>query len=251
VSLVLGIAFFFSFLAFAELHTQPWYFLPLMTFATATMDAALADWIRRLAPWTLVFFGVTACLLFVSSSKNLHCRRTNLDLVATELQQRAVSGDLIVVFPCHCGITFGRYYKGSASWTTLPALEDHRFHRFDLVKEKMQSTEPIKPVLDRAEKALTSGHKVWIVADLPDPGPLGLEPPRLPPAPLPDRPRGWYELPYLAFWGRELSHFLVSHAEELASVPIPAPTCISEYEDVPLMVASGWRKQPAPNVGGE
>ena len=47
--------------------------------------------------------------------------------------------DYVIVHPFFCGVTFERYYKATASWTTLPPLDDYTLQRYDLFKAKMQN----------------------------------------------------------------------------------------------------------------
>ena len=60
-------------------------------------------------------------------------------------------------------------------WALLPwhrvldnpaPLEDYRFHRYDLIKSKLQMTNVIEPVLKQVETALRSGHSVWIIGKI-------------------------------------------------------------------------------------
>jgi hypothetical protein len=243
-ALLAGTALFFVFLCIAELPTEPWYFLPLMVFAAAAIERALADWCRQFRSWALVFIAVMACAPFPAALKFAQYRQTNVHVIAAEVQRRAQPGDLIVVFPCYCGITFGRYYRGLVAWTTLPPLEDHRFHRADLLKEKLRETRPAKPVLDRAARALASGHSLWMIGPLPEAQPGETEPPDLPPAPIPNEPRGWWEGHYSYVWGRQAAHLIASHAEHVEVVFNP-PTSIVQYEELPLIVATGWHEAAA------
>ncbi len=74
--------------------------------------------------------------------------------------------DLVVVHPWYFGLTYGYYYRGAAKWTTLPPLADYRFHRYDLLKEELATTNAIAPVLTQLEAVLRAGHRVWIVGNI-------------------------------------------------------------------------------------
>lgn len=50
-------------------------------------------------------------------------RMTNLDFVAQRLNREAGKEDLVLVHPWFCGVTFNRYYTGSAEWLTLPPAD--------------------------------------------------------------------------------------------------------------------------------
>src|SRR5437899_633264 len=84
--------------------------------------------------------GRLAVVLVIAGSSAVHTwqqaqvRQTNVDLLAASLGERAAKDDLIVVTPWYMGITFERYYRGAAPWKTVPPLESHSFHRYDLIK---------------------------------------------------------------------------------------------------------------------
>ena len=170
-------------------------------------------------------------------------RQTNIDLIAAELQQRAKQGDFIVVYPCHCGITFGRYYTGRIPWTTLPAIADHRFHRFDLLKEKMRDISPIKPELDQAAQTLASNHALWMVFESPDETPPKTWPSDLPPAPLPNLQWGWSERFYTYTWKQQMEYWVAAHASQMEDIPVKPDIRVNPYEKLSLIRASGWREK--------
>ena len=59
---------FLAFLRLSEFPAQPWYFLPLMAFAAAALDAALANWCRQFRAWASVFVAVMVCAPFPTIS---------------------------------------------------------------------------------------------------------------------------------------------------------------------------------------
>src|SRR5258708_6576313 len=161
--------------------------------------------------------------------------------VADEVRNRAAPGDLVLVYPWYFGTSFNRYYTGSATWLTLPDLSDHRFHRFDLVKLKMQSPAPIKPVLDQVRQTLESGHRLWFVANTEPLSPGQNDP--LPPAPAPNSPEPWSETRYTKSWGRELESFLARNAAKVESLGVVTRGGgrLVGIEAPELIVASGWK----------
>jgi len=165
-------------------------------------------------------------------------RRTNADIVAALLEKQAAPGDLILVSPWYYGVTFHRYYKGPAAWTTLPPLEDLRIHRYDLLKAAMTRPNSIDPVLEKAAEALKSGHRLWLVGSFPDPREVE-ETAALPPPPLPSS--GWYCAPYMITWGRQVSYLLKTHALQADVRPSGAGRPVNPYENMPVVVVSGWR----------
>jgi len=237
---------FFIFIWLAQLPTQPWQYLPLITFVTACMDAALLPGLQRQRIPLAVFAALMICMLLPRSADLAKCRQTNIDLIAAQLQKSAAPDDFIILYPWYCGVTFGRYYQGQTPWVTLPALSDYRFHRYDLLKEKLQATSPIAPVVARAFATLASGHRLWIIGRLPGPQPGETSVPELPPAP--NGPYGWLDAPYTYVWGRQLAQPLSNYAGKIELVPVTSPTSVSplEDEDLPLFVLAGWRSPTPP-----
>src|SRR5438552_3199481 len=147
-SLVLGAAGYAFFLKLADFPTQPWYYVPLMAFSAVCLDTIfLAAW-RWARPAAMILAAVTIATAFVFELPSVICRQTNVDFIAAELSTQAAPNDYVIVHPWHCGVAFQRYYKGAASWTTLPPLEEHGVHRVDLLMAKMQTKDPIAPVID-------------------------------------------------------------------------------------------------------
>ena len=241
-ALAAGIAGFLAFIRLSELPTEPWYFLPFMVFAATAMDAALAQGCHRFHIWSACWLAAMVGLQFPTTWKFAEYRQTNIDLIAAELQQQARPGDFIVVYPCHCGITFERYYTGRIPWTTSPAIADLRFHRFDLLKEKMQETFPVKPELDQMAQTLASNHTLWLVFESPDKAPPQTRPSDLPPAPLPNLRWGWWEGFYIYAWRQQLEYWVATHARQVKDVSVKPDIRVNPYEKLSLIQASGWQE---------
>ncbi len=139
-TLLAAFAGFAGFLWYAALTTEPWYFLPLMALTAAAFELGLPFASRHFRAAIFGFVAVTIVLAIPAAQGDLNWRFTNVDLVAQRLTKEAGPDDFIIVTPWYCGITFDRYYKGPASWDTLPPLKDHSIHRYDLVREKMRDT---------------------------------------------------------------------------------------------------------------
>jgi hypothetical protein len=244
-ALVVGVALFFAFLYFSEFPTQPWYFLPLMVFAATALDAALANWCRQFRPWAPVFVAIMVCVPFSAILKLAKYRQTNIDLIAVELHTQAKPGDLILVSPFFFGITFDRYFKSPVAWTTLPPIDDNRFHRIDLLRNGLCSKPLLKSVLDRVSHTLAAGHSVWMVGNWPPPQPGETAPPDLPEPPQPGQRFGFAESSLCTHvWERQTVFFIATHAEHAAAVPVQPATPISEVENVRLIKATGYRSGP-------
>ena len=246
VALVCGVAGFVVFLYLAALPTEPWYFLPLMAFVVAAMEGGLGRWSARVH-WPVA--AVATCLvgaLFPAAFEGVEARQTDVDLVAAQLERSTEPGDLILVYPCHAGISFNRYYSGPAVWCTFPDLPDFQFHRYDLLKEKLASSDPLAKVFQRAGRTLAAGGRVWIVGQLPWPRAGAVERAMPPPAPRPHVANGWRADWYDYEWARQLAFWLKAHADRVQLTRLSFPAKISAYEDLPLVEAAGWRGSPEP-----
>jgi hypothetical protein len=236
-ALIAGALSFFVYLRLAALPTEVWYYLPLITFLSVCIDAALAGVLPRFPIWRLLFLGTIVTVAFPKTFELAQYRQTDMDLVAEALRQRATPNDLIILNPWYYGISFERYFNGKTPWLTVPDLDDHRFHRYDLFKIKMQTQNPIQPVLDKIAATLQSGHRVWLVGAFN----FGVTPGQ-PPGPAPNKSFGWSEEPYLQTWRDNVSYFLTTHIRHAARITIQSANSINALENVPLIVVGGWRE---------
>jgi hypothetical protein len=234
-ALLVGMAGFAVFLKSAGLPTQSWYYMPLMAFVAACLDAILPEccqWARPVIPGFAVLTTIAVLLFGLPAVK---CRQTNVDLIAARLAKEATTGDYVIVDPWYCGVSFDRYYKGAAPWTTLPPLEDHTLHRYDLVKIEMQRENPIQPVLDKVAVTLQSGNRVWLV------GWMALNSKRPPDwHPAPNNPWGWLDDVYSQIWSAQASYFITTHASQ-GKVIIGISQNCNPFENLSLILVTGWR----------
>lgn len=242
-ALVVGLVAYHLFLRRLQYLTQPWYYLALMAFTAAALDALFSAIVRQ-PIWRLVRLVAVAGMIALTFSpvrSILQTRMTNFDVTAAWLGQHAAADDLIIVNPWHCGISFAHYYRGEAAWLTIPPMDDYRIARIDLLLKHMTTpdqTRPIQPIVERVEETLKRGHRVWMAGDLPSANP-GQEPPRLPPAP--QSRWGWYCGPYQETWALQVMHFLQTHALRLQIVPLDTKTPVNPYENAKLIVVEGWQ----------
>jgi len=235
-SLVLGVAGYAVFLKLAALPTQPWRYVPLMAFSAVCLDAIFFKAWRWTQPAVMILAALTIYTTFLFELPAVKCRQTNVDLIATHLSSEVAPTDCVIVHPYYCGVTFERYYKAAASWTTLPPLEDYTLQRVDLLKARMQTKDPIAPVIDQITSTLQSGNRVWLVGNMPwSQRPL----PEILPAP--NNPWGWFDEPYLFYWGVQVTQFLSAHCRRAAVVIVPSTNCVNPVENLPVAVVTGWK----------
>jgi len=220
---------------------------PLFLYVLALSTGLLGQSVLALRA-TSAAIGVGAvlatALAFPASLDRVGARQTNVDLIAQYVHTAAQPGDLILVNPWYVGITFNRYYRGPVRWMTLPPMEDLTVHRYDLLKLRMTSAEPLAPLYGAIQGALESRHRVWLVGGLLFP-PAGYVPPVLPPAP--GLPTGWSDGPYTIGWALQTGHFVQTHAERLAVVKIPVDRPVNGLENMGLLVVEGWRRPELQN----
>jgi hypothetical protein len=232
-SLVLAAATFAFFLKVAALPTQPWHYVPLMAFSAVCLDTIfLAAW-RWARPAATILAVLTISMTFLFELPAVKCRQTNVDLIAASLSTEVAPNDYVIVHPFFCGVTFERYYKATASWTTLPPLDDYTLQRYDLFKAKMQTEDPIAPVIDRITSTLQSGNRVWLVGTIPF-----TEQPLPEIRPAPNNP---VDGPYSFYWGVQVTQFLSAHSQRSAVAIAPSTNCVNPSESLPVFVVAGWK----------
>jgi hypothetical protein len=243
VTLLAAFVGFAAFLRYAALASEPWYFLPLLALTAATFELGLPLAGRHFRAAIFGFAVLTIALAIPGAKDALNWRFTNIDLVAQRLAKEAGPDDFIVVSPWYCGITFDRYYKGPASWNTLPPLKDHSTHRYDLVREEMEKRDAIQPVLDKMAATLQSGHRVWFVGVLDIPKAGAPMPADLPPAPA---DYSGSDLRYSLNWISQAGQFLSNRGRQSTQVKFIANQNI-DPENVNLFWVEGW--QISANLG--
>lgn len=237
---VLAPLIFFGTLLVLSYHTYPWHYLLLLALVAASVDSSFLAashlaWVRLTR---LIFTVVIAVAVAAPAWRAVQQRRTNIDIVATKVAALSKSGDLIVVAPWQFGISFSRYYHGATDWITLPTMDDHRIHRYDLMMAKMISAHPIDDVLQRIHTALVSGNRVWLVGGIRLPA-GGHVPVSVMPAP--DARFGWDSAAYTESWIEQTAVFVSVHAERAEGIEVGGTGNVNAFENVPLAVVEGWQ----------
>jgi hypothetical protein len=161
---------------------------------------------------------------------NLRIRQSNVDQIAAYLEENARGDDLIVVSPWFLGISFQRYYEGNTPWETVPPLEDHTIHRYDLLSQRMMDPRALDPLLGAIERTLRSGGRVWMAGEIRRWRPRDRRR-ELPPAPHPA---------YVIRWIAETEHYLATHGTAAEVVPVASDRRMRSRESFRLRVVTGW-----------
>jgi hypothetical protein len=240
VALAGSFAAYGIFFKLAALVVEPWYCIPLIGFIAVCCDVILPRMHQTLRLGILMVAVVSFFVEWPTTYSKVQQRRTNGDQLATTLVQNISPDDLVIVHPWYYGLTFARYYHGGTVWKTLPPIEDYRFHRYDLIRQKLQMTNAIQPVLEKAEATLRTGHHIWIVGEVPMPNSNDPPPVDLPPAP--NGPEGWLDSPYTHAWGTKLGYVLASHATNATRIIDSSTNVPKPWENIGLTVVSGWNE---------
>ena len=230
------------FLKALNYYTQPWYYVSFVALVAVGVEvifgrvlAATGSVPGRVA--RLVFFVALTALVFPQTREMLFKRQTSVDLAAGQMNRMAAPEDLIVSNRWECTIPFERYYKGKTPVMSLPPMDDHRVHRYDLVKAQMMTPDAAGPVLAQMEATLRAGHRVWLLGPLIGPPP-GRHAPQLPPAKIVNGK--FVGGPFYEAWAEQAGFLLRQHAVEIITVPVSNGQPVVDYEDLPLTGFQGW-----------
>jgi hypothetical protein len=243
VTMLVGVTGTFVFLKSLSYLTQPWYYLSLLALIAVCLDSIFGVFIDRpLARIARLCAAlVLGILTFVPALRASTTRMTNMDVISSRTQSIASRNDLIVVTPWYMGVAWNRYYRGATPWMTVPPIEFHRWHRADLVQAKLMEADqsaPIRPLETEIASVLRTGHRVFVVGNLPS-VPLGKPPLIVPNVPLQDS--RWRPALYEYAWGLEVAYFIQKHSTRRDVLDVRPKLKVSSYENVPLVVIAGWK----------
>ncbi|MBN1391747.1 MAG: hypothetical protein JW947_02980 [Sedimentisphaerales bacterium] len=228
---------FLIFLRFVSVTTRVWYYLPLMAVAAMVLDVIFSN-LNLLSILRIAAAILAAATTLAICWETVHIRQTNVDIAALTLEKSAGANDLIVVNPWYLGVSFQRYYHGTAPWITIPPIEDHKVHRYDLIKAEMSSFNHSEPVLSEISKTLKSGGTVWVIGWISGPSGNNL-PESLPPAP--ESIYGWSERAYRMSWEKLLVNFITAHSRSNKPLPPLTEKSVNSFEDCHILTFMGWR----------
>lgn len=237
LTILVSVAAHHAFLWAGHNILAPRYFVPLLSLLAVTVDVIVANFCRfhsiRVAR-VICTIAATIGLPFAAWPKITE-RQTNIDFVAQLLQEKANADDLIVINTWTDAVSFNWYYHGPTGWITVPMIDEHRIHRYDLLKEKMMSPSPLEDLEREISEKLRLGKRIWFVGNFDNPNP------RLSVSPAPDPKFGWQFLFYRFAWSEELSAFIQDHSSN-GRLVAPEGKSISADENFPVWVAEGWRE---------
>ena len=244
IALVMAVVGHFCFLRILSYVTRPWYYLALMGFVAILLDLVFDTLPPRRAVRSarVVLVLVMAVTSLPLLWDQIRVRQSNADLIAQKLGREAGPDDFIVVVPWFMGISFARYYRGTTGWMTLPPMDFHRFHRFDLLQAQMavpDQEEPIRPLLEKITETLKNDHRVWVVGHLvtamPDPAAAKL---------ATDDQQGAQANADIAAWSIKVGAQLRAAARHVETVRVDTEGPENPLETLTLSVFRGWAPAP-------
>jgi hypothetical protein len=244
-SLAAGSICFFAYLRYLNVPTAVWYYLPLMAVLAVVFEIGAELLVRDGVAGRSIRLALVVVIFLATSQdawRAAHARWTNLDLLAEGLGERVNADDFILVHPWYEGVTFNRYYRGSAAWSTLPEAAVSVFQDHRPIIAKMMERDPIRRILERIEATLRSGHRVWMIGGT-DEIEAGEAPGNLPPS-LSGGRTGPQDEAYMRVWGRQVMALLREHGVRQKYVTIADPGRHPHFERAVLFAVQGWRGRP-------
>jgi hypothetical protein len=242
LAILLSLAIYLCFLQVLSYPTQVWHYIPLLSVLAVCIDlivqtAATGEWLR----WCrIACVLILAPLMCYANTDGLRFRQTNIDVAARSIARSASREDLIFVVPWFLGISFNRYYDGSCPWETVPPVDDHRMHRYDLVRKWSASSENLKRLMERIDSHLKSGHRIWIVGLSEGHFLSGTRDV----SPCPENPTYAEYYHYLGRLAGFLGTSLAERSGSLEEQDLAGDFRVHPFEDVAVWMASGWEAPP-------
>lgn len=239
VFLLLPLPATMALLASGKTLALPWYFVSPLVPVVFSGDVLIGLLLRN-GLWLRVGRLALTCFicsqLFLASKEMVEYRQTNIDLIAEKLNVEAQKNDLILVGDWVEGVSFSRYYRGTAPWQTIPPLADHSIHRFDLAHRGLGHYSQLAGYLARMESTLRGGGRIWIVGD------IGLDQTKARQfeAFKPNAPLHNYAV-HTENWKLRVAQLLYDHGGKTNHFWLPEEQPVSSYENPPLFVINGWR----------
>jgi hypothetical protein len=244
--LVVGVLAYAAFLKVLSYRLPAWYFLAAMAMVASSLDGLFGG---MRSPIFRILLAVCAAGFALNAAlpvwKNVGVRRTNVDLIAAQVQRWAAKGDIVVIAPWNMSGPFLRYYRGDAEITAIPPVSFLAYQQFDLLLKFMTDPNAIDPLIRKLSQMLRQGHRVWIVGDDDFPSdPLA--------SPFfqdsPDPVYGWLVTNYQKSWQDQVLHALRSNSRQVLLLSIPTDRPVSYFENESLSLVQGWNEPSNPTT---
>jgi hypothetical protein len=235
ISIILCVTAQLFFIKNMQVPVWPRYFLPVMAITALFLDVVFASF--NILNIVRIILAVTITIIsFNTCNQSVRVRQTNIDMVALRLEKYAGEDDTIIINPWYLATSFKNYYNGKAYYTTLPPIEDYSIQRFDLIREKMASLNPIEPVISMASDCLASNHSIWIVG-WEESFPSSLQPQPLPPAP--NSKYRWNMFVYINNWEEQFLYFVKANSGQDTVLPPVTDKPVNPLENCSIMKIEG------------
>jgi hypothetical protein len=158
-------------------------------------------------------------------------------LAAAVVANSAAQDDLVIVTRFTHAPTFQRYYRGTAPWTSVPAVADHLQHRAYLARSVKLNPDTIRDILLSIESELKAGHKVFLVGRFPlsEIGrPVSI-------TSTPESGSSWRLGIYLNMWRSQIVNLLGQHAVQVLKIALNESPPIDPQEKEDVFLFSGWK----------
>lgn len=221
-TLAVSIGSYTLFLKHVSYPLRIWHLFPFLGVGAFIVDMVSQEILKR-KPVIRSLVITTLFLLFLPEANQIETQRggqtVNMATIADTIDHLSRKEDFLVIQDWSSGITYSRYDRGGVAWMTVPPIDDHRFHRYDLVKEKMSTADALAPLKRKIDETLQGGGRIWLITDtqwnpIVD---IGM-PADLPPPPLPET--NWHHWPYDANWGAQLAGYLRSKSVDIKILPL-------------------------------
>jgi hypothetical protein len=226
---------------------QPWYFLAGMGMVATCLDGLLGA-IRWAGFRMLIAAGAVGFAVYsgIFVWRDVGMRRTNADIIAAEVGESAVKGDMIIFAPWYMGVSFERYYHGEAECMAIPPVGFLEYQEYDLLTKFLRDPGAMEPVMGKLSRVLRGGHRVWVVSNeqFPDFAPMIFF------RKGPDPDTGWHSGEYESSWDGQVLYFLRENSRRTWTIESPVDRPVSSYEALWLLGAEGWRG-PTGIAGGK
>lgn len=240
-----------------RIHVSPWYFIPPLALMWVGVEIGLGLGLSasrpvfppRLRPFLPPIAVTLGLAQFALSPEVLTVPMSRTDVAAALVEKEARQGDMVIIIPWHCSVSFVFYYRGQVPLTRVPPIPVPQFLRWDLARRLAETRDPIPALLDQMKATLQRGDRIFLV------GEMVFQDKHHFIAPLPPHridTREWTLRRYQENWESRTYQFLEHHPRRTRYLATGGGTGVG-FEQFPVNVFSGWEEwtpssTPAPNA---